>query len=42
VPGLNSPFDVLGEVVQKRLGVANLSQVFPGYTLSTLGVASPY
>lgn len=39
VPGLNSPFDVLGELVQKRLNVANLSAVFPGYTLGTLGVA---
>jgi uncharacterized protein (DUF1501 family) len=39
VPGWNSPFDVLGELVQKRLGVGSLSQVFPGYSLSSLGVA---
>jgi uncharacterized protein (DUF1501 family) len=39
VPGLNSPFDVLGELVQKRLNVGTLSSVFPGYTMSPLGVA---
>jgi uncharacterized protein (DUF1501 family) len=39
VPGLNSPFDVLGELVQKRLSVGTLSAVFPGYSLSSLGVA---
>ena len=40
VPGLNNPFDVLGEIVQKRLGVGSLSSVFPGHKLSSLGVAS--
>jgi uncharacterized protein (DUF1501 family) len=40
VPGLNSPFDVLGELVQKRLGVGSLSTIFPGYTVSPLGVAT--
>ena len=27
-PGLNNPFDVLGELVQKRLDVGSLSDVF--------------
>jgi hypothetical protein len=40
VPGLNSPFDVLGEIVQKRLGVGSLSTVFPGHTFAPLGVAN--
>ena len=40
VPGLNNPFDVLGELVQKRLGVGSVSSVFPGRKLSTLGLAS--
>jgi uncharacterized protein (DUF1501 family) len=40
VPGLNSPFDVLGELVQKRLGVGTLSTIFPGYTIAPLGVAT--
>jgi uncharacterized protein (DUF1501 family) len=39
VPGLNGAFDVLGELVQKRLGVGTLSTVFPGQTLTSLGVA---
>lgn len=39
VPGLNSPFDILGEVVQKRLGVGSPGSVFPGYPISPLGVA---
>ncbi len=39
VPGLNSPFSVLGEVVQKRLGVGALSAVFPGQLIIPLGVA---
>src|SRR5919198_1219123 len=29
VAGLNNPFDVLGELVQKRLGAGSLSTVFP-------------
>ncbi|WP_375480867.1 DUF1501 domain-containing protein [uncultured Jatrophihabitans sp.] len=40
VPGLNSPFDVLGELAQKRLGVGSPNSVFPGYALSSLGVAT--
>lgn len=39
VPSLNNVFDVLGEVVQKRLGVGSLATVFPGHTMSPLGVA---
>jgi uncharacterized protein (DUF1501 family) len=39
VPGVNSPFDVLGEIVQKRLGVGTLATIFPGYSAKTLGVA---
>jgi uncharacterized protein (DUF1501 family) len=39
VPGLNNAFDVLGEVVQKRLGAADLASVFPGRTVTPLGVA---
>ncbi|SOD70705.1 uncharacterized protein SAMN05892883_0364 [Jatrophihabitans sp. GAS493] len=40
VPGLNNAFDVLGEVAQKRLGVGGLSSVFPGHSVSTIGLAS--
>ncbi|PZS34743.1 MAG: hypothetical protein DLM58_05180 [Pseudonocardiales bacterium] len=39
VPGVNNMFDVLGEVVQKRLGVGTLSTVFPNHAVSPLGVA---
>jgi uncharacterized protein (DUF1501 family) len=39
VPGWNNPFDVLGELAQKRLGVG-LSGIFPGYTPKALGVAT--
>jgi uncharacterized protein (DUF1501 family) len=39
VPGVNNPFDVLGELVQKRLN-AGLTGVFPGYTASPLGLAT--
>jgi uncharacterized protein (DUF1501 family) len=38
VPLMNNVFDVLGEVVQKRLGVGSLTSVFPGRTASPLGV----
>jgi uncharacterized protein (DUF1501 family) len=40
VPGLNSPFDVLGEVVNRRLGVGagRLSQVFPGHRYHAPGL----
>ena len=37
VPGVNNPFDVLGELVQKRLNVGALSTVFNGYTPTPLG-----
>ncbi len=39
VQGLNNPFDVLGEVVQKRLGLGSLSTVFPGQSYAPLGLA---
>jgi uncharacterized protein (DUF1501 family) len=39
VPGLNDAFSVLGEVVQKRLGIGSLSAVFPGHRVTPLGVA---
>jgi uncharacterized protein (DUF1501 family) len=42
VPGLNNPFDVLGELVQKRLGAGSLTSVFPGYAPSPLNVATTY
>jgi len=40
VPGWNNPFDVLGELAQKRLGAGSLSGVFPGYTPSSLNLAT--
>ncbi|MGN6605515.1 MAG: DUF1501 domain-containing protein [Jatrophihabitans sp.] len=40
VPGLNSPFAVLGEVAQKRLGVGSMSSIFPGQDVAPLGVAT--
>ena len=40
VPGLNDPFDVLGELVQKRLNGGSLSTVFPGHSFAPLGVAT--
>ena len=39
VPALNSPFDVFGELATVRLGAGSLSSVFPGASLSTLGIA---
>jgi uncharacterized protein (DUF1501 family) len=39
VAGLNNAFDVLGELAQKRLGVGQLSTLFPGRTFTSLGVA---
>ena len=41
VPGVNNPFDVLGELVQKRLNVGALSSVFNGYLPAPLGLAKP-
>ena len=40
VPGVNNVFDVLGELVTKRLGVGSLGTVFPGHTVKPLGVTS--
>lgn len=40
VPGVNNPFDVLGELAQKRLNVGSLSSVFFDYTPNALGVAT--
>jgi uncharacterized protein (DUF1501 family) len=40
VPALNNPFDVLGELVQKRLGAGALSDVFSGHAPSPLGLAT--
>jgi uncharacterized protein (DUF1501 family) len=39
VPALNSPFDVMGELAQKRLGVGSLATIFPGHSFAALGVA---
>ncbi len=38
VPGVNNAFDVLGEVVSKRLGVGSLSTVFPVHSYAPIGV----
>ena len=38
VAGLNNPFDVFGELVQKRLGAGSLSTVFPGHSYAPLGL----
>ena len=40
VPGFNNPFDVLGELAQKRLGVGSLSGVFLDHTPTPLGLAT--
>ncbi|WP_375480260.1 DUF1501 domain-containing protein [uncultured Jatrophihabitans sp.] len=40
VPGLNNPFDVLGEVVQKRLSSGSLSGVFADHNVNPLGIIS--
>jgi len=39
VPALNNAYDVLGELAQKRLGVGQLSTLFPGRTFAPLGLA---
>jgi uncharacterized protein (DUF1501 family) len=39
VAGLNDPFDICGEVVQKRLGVGSLTRVFPDLSYTPLGLA---
>jgi uncharacterized protein (DUF1501 family) len=38
VAGLNNPFDVFGELVQKRLGAGSLSSVFPDLSYAPLGI----
>ena len=40
VPGLNNPFDVFGELVQRRLGAGSLSTVFPGHRVKPLGLTA--
>lgn len=40
VPGWNNPFDVLGELVTRRLDAGSLSGVFPDHTLAPLGIAA--
>jgi uncharacterized protein (DUF1501 family) len=39
VPGWNNPFDVLGELAQKRLGAGSLSGVFVNHTVRPLNLA---
>ncbi|GAB2481856.1 DUF1501 domain-containing protein [Jatrophihabitans fulvus] len=40
VPGVNNPFDVLGELVQKRLNAGSLTRIFSNYSPYQLGVAT--
>lgn len=40
VPGVNNPFDVLGELAQKRLSVGALSSIFYNYLPNPLGLAT--
>jgi uncharacterized protein (DUF1501 family) len=40
VPGVNNPFDVLGELAQKRLNAGSLTGVFVGHTVTPLGLAT--
>jgi uncharacterized protein (DUF1501 family) len=40
VPAKNMAFDVLGEVIQKRLGVGSLSKIFPGFKQTPVGAVS--
>jgi uncharacterized protein (DUF1501 family) len=40
VPGTNHAFDVLGEVVQRRLGVGTLASIFPNHAYVPLSVMS--
>jgi uncharacterized protein (DUF1501 family) len=39
VPAWNNGFDVLGELLQKRLGIGRLDLIFPGHRHHALGVA---
>lgn len=36
----NQAFDVLGEVMQKRLGIGSLSKIFPGHTTVPIGAVT--
>ena len=38
MPGLNSPFSVLSEVIQKRLNVGLINNVFPGQVVLPMGM----
>jgi len=38
IPGWNNPFDLLGEVARRRLGVGSLSKAFPGHHYKPLGL----
>ena len=40
VPAKNQAFDVLGEVIQKRLGIGSLSTIFPGHDAQPIGVVT--
>ena len=40
LPAWNNPFDILGELAQKRLGAGSLSSVFPGHSFAPLGIAT--
>lgn len=40
VPGVNNPFDVLGELAQKRLSAGTMSTVFPGHSFAPIGLAT--
>jgi uncharacterized protein (DUF1501 family) len=40
VPGANNSFDVLGELLQTRLGIGSVSTIFPGHTLAPLGIST--
>ncbi len=40
VPPVNNAFDVLGELLQKRLGIGSLGTIFPGHAYSPLGLAT--
>jgi len=39
VPGLNSQFDVIGELAQKILGVGSVASIFPGHPYKPIGIA---
>jgi len=37
VPAANNAFDVLGELLQTRLGIGSLSTIFPSHRYSPIG-----